>query len=265
MAEPVTLEWTPPPGTGGFSGLLVAPDGRSFSAISDRGMRVDGMLHRRGGRLHRVSVARTRALEDSRGRVLRPPKSDAEGVAWHRSGDLLVAFEGQPVLLRYPASGAAPTGLAPLAAAGALPRNRGIEALATAPSGALWAFSESGGLIDGFPTWILDATGWQEGPPIPRQGLFLPVGADFGPDGDLYVLERAFLGIGFASRVRRFAVGVDTLGAGETVVASSLRQHDNLEGLSVWRDANGQLIATMVSDDNFSPYQRTEFVEYALP
>ncbi len=41
--------------------------------------------------------------------------------------------------------------------------------------------------------------------------------------------------------------------------------YDNLEGVSVWRDAGGRLRATMISDDNFKFFQRTEIVEYALP
>jgi len=41
--------------------------------------------------------------------------------------------------------------------------------------------------------------------------------------------------------------------------------HDNLEGVSVWRDADGALRATLVSDDNFRFLQQTEIVEYLLP
>lgn len=42
---------------------------------------------------------------------------------------------------------------------------------------------------------------------------------------------------------------------------SEVGRHDNLEGLSVWQDAQGVRL-TMVSDDNFMFFQRTEFVEY---
>jgi hypothetical protein len=40
--------------------------------------------------------------------------------------------------------------------------------------------------------------------------------------------------------------------------------HDNLEGLSVWRDDQGVLHATMISDDNFIFVQQTQIVEYRL-
>ncbi len=78
-------------------------------------------------------------------------------------------------------------------------------------------------------------------------GPFLIVGADIGPDGRLYMLERDFAGIGFRSRIRRFDLDG---GNEETMLETGLRTHDNLEGISVWQDAQG-LRLTLISDDNF--------------
>jgi len=81
-----------------------------------------------------------------------------------------------------------------------------------------------------------------------------------GPDGQLYVLERDFLGIGFRSRVRRF----DLTGGNEQILLETrLRQHDNLEGISIWQDDQGVRM-TLISDDNYRAFQRTEIVEYRL-
>jgi hypothetical protein len=100
---------------------------------------------------------------------------------------------------------------------------------------------------------------------VPRRGRFLIAGADIGPDGRLYVLERDFWVLGgFSSRVRRFEIKGDTLENETEVMRSFAGKHDNLEGISVWRDATG-LRMTLVSDDNFSRLQRTEIVEYRLP
>jgi hypothetical protein len=41
-------------------------------------------------------------------------------------------------------------------------------------------------------------------------------------------------------------------------------QIDNLEGLSVHRSSNGEVVLTMVSDDNFSLLQRTILLQFAL-
>ena len=96
---------------------------------------------------------------------------------------------------------------------------------------------------------------------IPRRGTHLVVGADVGPDNRLYVLERNFTGIGFQSRVRRFNMD----GSGEeTLLDTANGTHDNLEGISVWRDATGALRITMISDDNFRFFQKTEIVEYQI-
>jgi len=50
----------------------------------------------------------------------------------------------------------------------------------------------------------------------------------------------------------------------ETLLVSRLGEFDNLEGMSLWRDADGDIRVTLVSDDNFLPVQRTEIVEFVL-
>lgn len=41
-------------------------------------------------------------------------------------------------------------------------------------------------------------------------------------------------------------------------------QIDNMEGLSINRNASGELILTLVSDDNFSPFQCSPLLQFAL-
>ena len=56
---------------------------------------------------------------------------------------------------------------------------------------------------------------------------------------------------------------VSTLGV-EVLLTTVTGTHDNLEGLTVWKDAAG-LRATMISDDNFRFFQQTQIVDYRLP
>jgi hypothetical protein len=49
------------------------------------------------------------------------------------------------------------------------------------------------------------------------------------------------------------------------IFTSAVGQHDNLEGLSVWRDTKGTIRLTMIADDNFYFFQTTEIVEYGIP
>jgi hypothetical protein len=39
---------------------------------------------------------------------------------------------------------------------------------------------------------------------------------------------------------------------------------DNMEGLSVHRDARGKTVLTLISDDNFNPLQRTVLLQFAF-
>ena len=80
-----------------------------------------------------------------------------------------------------------------------------------------------------------------------------------------YLLERGFTGFGFRSRVRRFELSAHGFGPEETLFESPVWRHDNLEGIGVWRDGAGQIVLTMISDDNFFAIQRTELVEYIVP
>jgi hypothetical protein len=139
-------------------------------------------------------------------------------------------------------------------------RNAGFEAVAVTPGGAVLAIPEEVADGGGFPVWRLDGGAWDIAFVIPREGAFLPVGADMGPDGVLYVLERALTGPGFRSRVRVF--GLDGSG-GAVVFESGTGLHDNLEGISVWADG-ADIVMTMISDDNFRFFQQTEVVEVRL-
>ena len=50
----------------------------------------------------------------------------------------------------------------------------------------------------------------------------------------------------------------------ELIFADMASQVDNMEGLSVHRDASGALVLTLISDDNFSPLQRTLLLQFTL-
>ena len=77
------------------------------------------------------------------------------------------------------------------------------------------------------------------------------------------MLERQFTLIGFRSRIRRFNLEAPDL-AEAVLWTSYALQHDNLEGISVWTDPAGDVRLTLVSDDNFQPFQRSQVVEYIL-
>lgn len=256
------------PAFGGFSGLEIAADGARFTAVSDRATLWTGRLQRdEAGRISGVTdVTGPQRLHDSTGKPLRGENADSEGLAIAPDGSIHISFEGLHRVARYRTPDAPAERLPRPEAFKSLQRNSSLEALAIAPDGTLYTLPErSGATGQPFPVFRHRNGEWDQPFTLPRDGSWLPVGADFGPDGRLYLLERDFWGLlGFLTRVRVFDIGPDGATGGEVLIQTSASRHDNLESIAVWRDGAGAIRLTMISDDNFRLFQRTEFVEYRL-
>ncbi|MFZ5964365.1 esterase-like activity of phytase family protein [Thalassococcus sp. BH17M4-6] len=252
------------PRLGGLSGLELSDDGQRFVAISDRGLIVRGRIVRSGGRITGLEHSGLRPLRDPKGRPVQGPAADAEGLALRDDGRIYVSFEGRHRIWRYDRPDVAAR-LPHADGFADLQSNSGLEALAIDARGWLYTLPErSGALTRAFPVWRYRQSGWDQPFEVPRRGGFLPVGADIGPDGRFYLLERSFGGLGFRTRVRRFNLSATTLDREVTLLETPLGRHGNLEGLSVWRDDRGHICLTMIADDNFNPLQQTEIVEYSV-
>lgn len=265
LAEPILIgsyHWqVDDPRFGGFSAIEVTDEGAGFLALSDRGHLFAGQLARTDGVISGIEIAKVEALRRAFGIPLRREESDSEGLAIGPDGTVHISFEWRHGLRQMP-GGEMPLGdLVPAPTFAELQRNSSLEALAIGPDGALYTIPERSGRAERpFPVYRYLNGAWDQPFNLPRRGAFLVSGADIGPDGRLYVLERDFIGIGFRSRVRRFDLEG---GAEEEILTTLPRRHDNLEGISVWADEAG-LRMTLISDDNFRPFQRTEVVEYRL-
>lgn len=281
-------------GFGGISGALWR-DG-TLIAVTDRGRWLRFSLSRdRQGRILSARAARMGRLLGRGAIKLRGLGRDAEAIAHGAGGDLWIAFEGDHRVTRRDRLAAPATGEALALPSEILPFNSGIEALASQPDGTLWAIAE--GLIgpgESIQGWRLqgaieegDADGIQAFQIPPIRG-YEPTGADIGPDGALYLLERRYNPLtGVRMRVRRFpaatlaavdrsaagrkgAAGAGAgagagpdLGAGETLLALDPRAPiDNMEGLSVASRDDGRLTLTAISDDNFNIVQRTVLLQF---
>ena len=246
----------------GLSGIEMSDDGMTFVVISDRGRLWEGSVARDAkGRVTAIRTSNPRIIRAPDGSRLPQVQRDLEGVARLPDGGLALSFEGdhrvgtlrglRSELLILPR----PRDFASFGF------NSGLEALAAGPDGALYALPERSGRLDRpFDLWRWDGQLWEVVFRLRRTEDFLPVGADFGPDGRLYVLERALSPPFFQSRVRAIDLARNQV---ETVLTTRRGQHGNLEGLSVWQ-AEGHLRLTMVSDDNFNDWFRGELVEYRL-
>ena len=247
---------------GGFSAIEVSDDGREFVALSDRGAIVRGQFQRDNGMITGITAGPLEALKNGMGGPLARGRSDSEGLAIGPDGNVFISFEGVARVRIQNGPDGWPALIPSHPDFEHLQNNSALEALAVGPDGTLYTIPERSGRLDRpFPVYRYRNGQWDIPFSIPRNSSYLVTGADVGPDGKLYVLERRFNGLAFGSRVRRF--GLDGSG-GETVVETQTGTRDNLEGIAVWRDETG-LIVTMISDDNFNWFQRTEIVEYRLP
>lgn len=252
---------------GGLSGLSLDPDGERFVTASDRGALFEGRLVRRDGALAEVADLRTAPFPGPDGAQRPPGVDDVEALTRTPDGALLAAFEQHHRVWRWAEPGAPAEILPRHPAWDALPQNTGLEALASDVAGTLVAIAEHPGAPGGFPLFRLDPgeDQWRQGV-WPGDGVFRPTGASFGPDGRLYVLERAFSFLaGFRMRLRRASLDGVVVRDVETLITLRGAGVDNFEGVGVWGDAAGALRAVVVSDDNFFPLQRTLFMEIALP
>ena len=252
---------------GGFSGIELSEDGQSFWVVTDKGWWTQGTLIRDDqGRLIEIKAQPMRFLRGRFESPLARGRQDAEGLARASDGSFYVSFEQIPRVLRYETLDGPARNLPTPREFARLQRNSALEALAIGPDGTIYTLPErSGELTRPFPIWRYRNGTWDQPFGLRRDGGFLAVGADIGPDGRFYLLEREFHGVtGFASRVRSFALSETGLSDERIELQTSVGQHDNLESISVWRAADGSLRLTMIADDNFYFFQTTEIVEYRI-
>ncbi|MFL4469507.1 esterase-like activity of phytase family protein [Tateyamaria armeniaca] len=250
LADPLTyLRSVPLAGLGGVSAVEVEADGNAALVLSDRGT------------AHRFAILRdgqTGRIEDVARVKLPFPDRDTEGLAV-LGGKTFISYE-DPAEISTLGGQILPSPRE----FHALPSNSALEALAVTRDGVVYTLPENPrNKGQPIPIYRYQDKRWSVAAHLPRSDGFMPTGADFGPDGLLYILERSFSALGFRTRIRRIDLGVEPPVA-ETLLKTKLGTHDNLEGLSVWRSDSGATCLTMVSDDNFLSVLRSELVEYAL-
>ena len=263
---------------GGISSLRVGADGQRFVAVTDKSQWLRGRIVYRGTTPIAIADAEMAPMLGPDGRPLRARGwYDTEALA--DDGDTLyVGIERAHRIVRFNfgkdglLARGVPVPVPP--AFRTLPHNASLECLVMAPKagplgGTLIAVSERGldahGNIQGF--LVGGATrgtfSWK------RSDDFDVSDCAVTPGGKLLVLERRFSWTsGIAMRIRSVPLTAikpnATVDGAEVVTADMGYQIDNMEGLSVHRAPDGALVLTLISDDNFSPLQRTVLLQFTL-
>lgn len=271
------------PAVAGISGMVISPDGSDFLAISDFGTWISG-------RISAAPDGRPLGLEDVRIAGLLGPngkqivgkmQADAEALARRTlpggRTEYIVSIEAGARFLTYPGPDpmtARPVARAVPPAVKTLHTNNRIESLAVLPAGPLagqlLAFAEgnddSGERI---PGWIIGEKSVRD-LALRRSDGYSATDIAFLPDGDLLLLERRFGFLSwFGARLRRIPGATIRAGAvldGPVLWEAGAGQEiDNMEALAVHQGADGQIIVTMMSDNNgMNRLQRSLLLRFRL-
>ncbi len=273
------------PGFGGWSALRASEDGKRLWAISDQGAWLTASLrYDSRGHLSGIGDGRLGALRGEDGKPLRAKRDDdAESLARLPDGSWLVGFEQRHRILRYP-SGEEPAGgglagvpmpVTPPPGLERAPSNGGLEAMVPTADGKLVLIgeelSDAPGTVVGWTGRWTDAGArdWATFRYVPATGGFRPTAIATLPGGGFVVLERAY-GLLQGVRIRVVRLRADQVVAGATVVGEELARLaspnavDNFEAVATGRGARGETLLWLLSDDNFSPLQRTLLLMFEL-
>ena len=266
------------PAFGGISALHVEPDGGGFLALTDRGSWLRGRIVYRDGRPAGIADAEMAPLIGPDGRPLAARGwFDAESLA-EDDGTLYVGIERVEKIVRFA------YGRDGLAARGepipvpddfrTFTYNKSLECLTIPPKGSALA-----GVLIAVTERSLDAAGNHrsfllsgdsvERFSVKRSDDFDVTDCTVLPPADLLLLERRYSPArGVAMRIRRMPLAAIKPGAlidGRVLIEADLGdQIDNMEGIAIHRNAQGETIITLVSDDNFSVLQRSLLLQFAL-
>lgn len=264
---------------GGLSAFRFLTSGRDFIGVSDVGTWFFGAIVRdAGGKPAGIQNFRIQRMFDRSGRLAGNKRAgDAEGLAV-QDGVATVSFEREHRVARYRIQ---PDGMKPafeevdfLIPKRELRQNKGFETVLHTPAdgphaGALVIISESS-LDEKGNIFAAVTAGPNKGIfTVKREGAFGITDDAMLPDGDVLLLERSYsFAEGVKMRIRRIPgelIARGKLADGEVLVQADMQhQIDNMEGLDVWTREDGSQMLSLVSDDNFSLFQRNLYLEFVL-
>ncbi|WP_439926097.1 esterase-like activity of phytase family protein [Nitrobacter sp. JJSN] len=265
-------------GFGGLSSLRLDPKGQQFISASDKGTWFTGRIVYRAKEMTGLADVEAAPMLGADGRPITAHHwFDTESIAL--DGSLVyVGIERVNRIMRFDfgkgftRAHGEEVDVPP--AIRKLPFNQGLEAMVVVPrdkplGGTLIAISERG--LDAGQNIVAFLIG---GPSpgqfaIRRTDYFDISDACLLPSGDLLILERKFsLTGGIGIRIRRIAMKAVAPGAlvdGPSIFDADLGQEiDNFEGIDAYANDNGEIVLTLVSDDNFSLIQRTLLLQFTL-
>lgn len=265
------------PRFGGLSGLILSADGTRMLAQSDEAhfFRAE-LVYDKKGNLAGVTRAELADMVDLGGTTMSGKQGDAEGLAALSErgpdGPVAVSFERDHRVWRYDLTAgldAKPTAVPTPPEIKTLPSNSGLESLTPTPSSALLAIGETADSDSHeHRAWLLGSA--IEALSVKDHAPYEISDAAFGPDGNLYLLERHYFDPirGVVIAVREIDGKDVKAGAhldGTEIASFTMRESiDNMEGIALRRDAQGKTLVYLISDDNYQAIERTLLLMFEL-
>jgi hypothetical protein len=267
------------PDFGGLSGLRLDPSGERLTAVSDRGRWFRARVVRDGTRITGLADGRLAPMLGPHGPLPGSRDFDTEsleiagGTAW-------VGIERTNKIMRFEANGgdfAGTRGIEvrlPAEMRRGVPRNGSYEAIGLVPRGHPHAgalvvvterqFDAAGNHV----AWLLRRGKAERFAVLRRDGYAISDLAML-PSGDILLLERRYRPpLSLTARLRRLPLAAVWPGAtvdGSVLAEFSLAQDiDNMESIDAHAAPRGKTVVTLVSDDNFSAFERTLLLQFEL-
>jgi hypothetical protein len=267
------------PNFGGISAIHVDAAGKRFLAINDRGAWLSGRIAYEHGRPAGLANVEMAPMLGENGKPLaKRGWYDTESLTEDGADHAYVGIERVQRIVRFDLKKGLRARGEPIPVPPefkGLANNQSLECLAAAPKGSplkddLIVVTERSLDDAGNHRAFLLAGG------KPFKTFSVKRSEDFDVSdcailapNDLLLLERHYsIARGVAMRIRRIPLASIKAGAlvdGDTLIKADLAyQIDNMEGIGVSRDAQGDTVLTLISDDNFSPIQRTLLLQFKL-
>ncbi|MEM7619357.1 MAG: esterase-like activity of phytase family protein [Pseudomonadota bacterium] len=267
------------PHFGGFSGLIVSNAGADLLAITDRGKWFKGKIVYENETPASLTKTYIGPLRTTKDRLFnKTGYLDTEAITQLSSRNYLIANERNHAIRMFSRKDNRPD---KQVASLPLPQqmnkirnNKGLESLDKFKSGPYkgWILTFAENDQDknkALKGWLLKGKRTQ---PIylANMGDYSITDLKILSDGSVLILERHFrFSTGLRTRIRYVKakhIKPNAILKGEVILAlASPLVTDNMEGLSVHNDAQGKLIITLISDDNFNMLQRTLLMQFELP
>lgn len=268
------------PQFGGLSGIELSANGEEMLAISDRGYWVKADVIYKNGRINGLANSQIAPILNSEGKKFVYWKADSEGLSKRNDSlsDVVISVERDQAIFRFKLD---ENGLdshamdwGSIKDAKKISANRGLEAITSLPKNHEyrgWMLVAAERKLDknnNHTAWLVNGKQNHE-LHFTRQDGYDITDLNYLPNGDIVLLERAISIFGGPQmRIRQICgklVKPNAVLNGTTLLrATGLQAVDNMEGLGVHKAANGEVILTIISDNNFHFLQRNLMLQFAL-